>query len=208
MIRIGLTGGIGSGKTTVAALFAALGVPVLDADQVARRVVEPGTSGLERLRRALGPGIVTDEGALDRAALRKRIFSDPEQREVVEQILHPMIAEELERQASEIDAPYLILVIPLLIEKRRFFTAVEGGHPIDRILVVDLPQQLQIRRVMERDQITATEVEAILGTQASREERLQRADDLILNGEINSLPQQVERLHREYLALTREENTK
>lgn len=201
MIRIGLTGGIGSGKSTVAALFAALGVPIIDTDQMARRVVQPGTSGLEQLIRALGPGIVTDEGALDRAALRRRIFSDPAEREAVEEILHPLIAQALEREAREIDAPYLILVIPLLIENRRFFSTGDGAIPIDRILVVDVPEQLQVRRVVERDQVPAAEVEAILRTQASREERLQRADDLILNDETGNLPQQVERLHRAYLAL-------
>ncbi len=201
MIRIGLTGGIGSGKSTVAALFAALGVPIIDTDQMARRVVQPGTSGLEQLIRALGPGIVTDEGVLDRAALRRRIFSDPAEREAVEEILHPLIAQALEREAREIDAPYLILVIPLLIENRRFFSTGDGAIPIDRILVVDVPEQLQVRRVVERDQVPAAEVEAILRTQASREERLQRADDLILNDETGNLPQQVERLHRAYLAL-------
>lgn len=202
MIRIGLTGGIGSGKTTVAQLFAELGVPVLDADQVARTVVQPGTTGLRRLEHALGPEIVTGEGRLDRAALRKKIFADSKQREVVEQILHPMIAKELERKAEEFDAPYLILVIPLLIENRRFFTMEDGENPVDRTLVVDAPEQIQVRRVMERDQITATEVKAILKTQASREERLQRADDLILNDDTSSLPEQVERLHRHYLALS------
>ncbi len=193
-IIIGLTGGIGSGKSTVARLFEKLGVAVLDADRAARAVVEPGTGGLEELKTEFGSTILLEDGTLDRRALRRLIFADPKKRVAVEQILHPRIAEELERKAAEIDAPYLLLVIPLLVES-------SGKYSVDRILLVDLPEELQIERVVNRDQTSRAEVELILEVQASREERLLMADDVILNLDPAMVEAQVKQLHEQYLLL-------
>ncbi len=191
---IGLTGGIGSGKSTVANLFKKLGASILDADVAARRVVEPGSSGLRDLTEALGEDIVKDDGELDRTRLRQQIFSNPAQREVVEEILHPRIFDMLQKEIAETTAPYIILVVPLLLESDR-------EYPVGRILVVDLPESEQIRRVMARDHMTQPEVEKIIAAQASREERLNRADDVISNIDAASVPEQVERLHESYLQL-------
>lgn len=191
---IGLTGGIGSGKSTVARLFEEHGVPVIDADLVSRQVVEPGSDGLTALIQALGGSILQADGALDRAALRQRIFSNPEDRATVEAALHPRIHAEIERQITEIDAPYLILMIPLLVES-------QSSYPVSRILVVDLPTSQQLERVMRRDGITQEAAQAILDAQANREERLRAADDVITNIDQETLVNQVTQLHRSYLAL-------
>ena len=195
---IGLTGGIGSGKSTVAQLFEKHDVPVIDADQVARQVVEPESEGLTALIEAFGPSILQADGSLDRALLRQRIFAAPEERAAVEAILHPRIHAEIERQVSKTEAPYLILMIPLLIEGK-------STYPIARILVVDLPETIQIQRVMRRDQTTQEEAQAILNAQVIREERLQAADDIITNINQDQLADQVEQLHHTYLALAEQE---
>src|SRR5262245_54964575 len=169
MLRIGLTGGIASGKSTVAQLFAARGATVLDTDAIAREVVEPGTPGLAALVAALGGGILDASGRLDRAELRRRVFADAATRREVEAVLHPAIVAELERQSRQAPGPYQVFVIPLLVE---------GGleHIVDRILVVDCPEEEQLRRLVARDGETREAAIRMLAAQATRERRLAEAD--------------------------------
>lgn len=198
MLRIGLTGGIASGKSTVADLFAARGATVLDTDVIAREVVEPGSHGLAALVNALGGGILDRDGRLDRAELRRRLFADVQTRREVEAILHPAILAELERQAAKLPGPYQVLVIPLLVE-----AGLE--HVVDRVLVVDCPEEDQIRRLMARDGESREDAMRILEAQAPRERRLAAADDVVDNGGTASdLPARVAALDLKYRALARE----
>lgn len=197
MLRIGLTGGIGSGKSSVCRLFAARNIPIIDTDIIARQVVEPGQPGLAALTAAFGKEILDSSGQLDRRALRERVFSDAAQREQLEAILHPLIRAALHRQLEAVTAPYVILAIPLLLEKG-------WGSEVDRILVVDTDEALQVSRTMARDNVEAKEVERIMQTQVSRAKRVAGADDIIHNeGDYAELERQVEALHRYYLSLTR-----
>ncbi|MGY6213771.1 dephospho-CoA kinase [Methylolobus aquaticus] len=192
LLRIGLTGGIGSGKSTVARAFAARGVPVLDADEIARKLVQPGTPAIGSIVAAFGSELLRG-GQLDRAALREVIFHDDRKRLQLEAILHPLVFRELALQAGQLsDEPYGILCIPLLIETgRRDF--------VDRLLVVDCPVALQIERVMRRDGSSEDTIRRIIARQASREERLAAADDVILNdGEPAAVERSVERLDAVY----------
>lgn len=194
-LRLGLTGGIAAGKSTVLELFAARGVPVLDADDVARKVVRPGTPALAELVAHLGEGILDPHGALERAALRRRIFRDPALRRIVEGVIHPRVRAAMLEWAAATDAPYGILCVPLLFE-----SGMESL--VDRVLVVDVPEALQVARVMARDGSDAEAARAVLASQLSRDERLARADDVIDNsGDQKSLIQAVEGLHRRYLGL-------
>ncbi len=195
MIRIGLTGGIASGKSTVAKLFADLGVPIIDTDQIAREVVEPGQPPLERLVERFGRGILTPDGHLDRPKLRDIVFSDPRARADLEALTHPAIGTAVEALSAAAGGPYQILVIPLLVEKGL-------AARLDRVLVVDCPEELQIRRLQARDGSTAQQAQAILGAQTSRTARLKAAHDVILNeSDVASLRDQVATLHRRYLEL-------
>lgn len=195
MLIIGLTGGIASGKTTVADLFAARGVPLVDADVSAREVVAPGSSGLAAVVEAFGSEILTTTGELDRRALRARVFGQPEERRRLESILHPLIRQHLQDSLQALSAPYALLVAPLLLEG-------DLSKAVQRVLVVDVPEEVQIARVMSRDGSSREEAEAILRAQMSRQERLARADDVIVNdGDLDALEPQVERLHRQYLRL-------
>ncbi len=195
MLRIGLTGGIASGKTTVGNLFAARGATVLDTDVIAREVVEPGRPALGSLVRALGEGIVGADGRLDRAELRRRLFEDAALRREVESILHPAIIAELERQALAAPGPYQVFVIPLLVENR--FLSI-----VDRVLVVDCPEEEQVRRLMARDGETRESAERILAAQATRDQRLAAADDVIDNGgPAADLPARVAALDAKYRRL-------
>lgn len=191
--RVGLTGGIASGKTTVAKLFAALGVPVIDADEVAREIVEPGTPVLARIVARFGLEALGADGRLDRRALRSRVFADPALRRELEALTHPAIREAMERRAELAGGRYHLFVIPLLAEK--------GRDPrIDRVLVVDCAEALQRRRLQARDGSSAAEVEAILAAQAPRAARLAVADDVIRNdGDLEALRDAVESLHRDYV---------
>jgi dephospho-CoA kinase len=190
--RIGLTGGIASGKSTVAGLFAGRGVPVLDTDRIARDVVEPGEPALAAVVAEFGSGILGPDGRLDRAALRARIFSDPEARRTLEAILHPAIRAELARQSASAGGPYQVLVIPLLVEGGRI-------DAVDRILVVDCPVEIQLERVKTRDGEAAESAARILAAQASREARLAAADDVIVNaGSPDELAARVAALDAEY----------
>lgn len=192
MFRIGLTGGIASGKTTVAEQFVARGATVIDTDRIAREVVEPGSPVLGRLVQALGGAILDRDGRLDRAGLRHRMFADPATRRTVEAILHPAIISELNRQSEAAPGPYQILVIPLLVEGDR-----EGL--VDRVLVVDCPEEEQIGRLMRRDGESRETAERMLAAQVSRDARRAAADDLIVNdGPAGELADQVARLDRKY----------
>jgi len=192
---LGLTGGIGSGKSAAAQHFIDLGIHVVDADHAARWVVEPGRPALAKLAEHFGPGVLQADGTLDRAALRKLIFEVPEQRRWLEALLHPLIAEEIAHHLAQAKSPYAILVSPLLIESGQYSMT-------QRILVIDVPQSLQIQRTLQRDGISEQQVQAILKAQSSREDRLNHADDVLVNDrDLAWLHSEVERLHHFYLTL-------
>lgn len=195
MMKIGLTGGIASGKSTAAKYFSAVGVPVIDTDQIAREVVEPGQPPLERLVERFGTGILTPDGHLDRPKLRDIVFSDPKARTDLEALTHPAISTACEALSAAAGGPYQILMIPLLVEKglcARF----------ERVLVVDCPEELQIQRLQARDGSTLEQAQAMLNAQTSRTARLKVASDVILNdSDLGSLRDQVASLHRQYLEL-------
>ena len=191
--RVALTGGIASGKTAVANLFATHSVPVIDTDIIAREVVEPGQPALAAVVDAFGTGVLAADGRLDRPRLRERIFGDAEARRRLEAILHPAIRAEMERQSRAAGGPYQVLVIPLLVEGGR------RDH-IDRVLVVDVPESTQIERLMRRDGVSRDQAEAALRAQASRDARLAFADDVIENtGDVAALETRVAKLHGNYL---------
>jgi len=193
--RVGLTGGIASGKSTAAKFFGALGVPILDSDQVARDVVEPGQPPLERLVERFGQKILTPDGHLDRPALRDIVFADPKARADLEALTHPAIGTAMEARSAAAGGPYQILVIPLLVEKNL------AAH-VDRVLVVDCDEELQIRRLRDRDGSTPEQVQAILKAQAPRAARLKAADDVIHNdSDMSAVRDQVATLHARYLEL-------
>ena len=194
-LRIGLTGGIASGKSTVARRFVELGVPVIDADEAARTVVAPGTPGLAQVVQRFGSGVIDGNGTLDRRALRNLIFDDPTSRRDLEALLHPLIRASMERSADAVGGPYLVMAIPLLIE---------GGSRdrVDRVLVVDTDENIQLQRVLSRDGGSLEQARAILASQASRADRLAAADDVLLNtGSVTELRQAIDRLHERYLLL-------
>ncbi|MBO6228667.1 MAG: dephospho-CoA kinase [Shewanella sp.] len=197
---VGLTGGIGSGKTTVANLFAAEGITLVDADIVAREVVALGSKGLEAIVTHFGAEILTPEGELDRAKLRQRIFSHPEEREWLNQLLHPMIRQEMLAQVEKATSAYVIMVVPLLFENGL-------DRLVNRTLVVDISPELQINRTVKRDNVDASQVNNIISSQCSRSEKLARADDIIDNqGEISNLKREVQALHQRYLQLSGTDN--
>jgi dephospho-CoA kinase len=195
-LRIGLTGGIASGKSTVEQRLTELGVPVINADDSARAVVARGQPGLAAVFGRFGSGVLKHEGDLDRPALRRLIFQSPEKRRDLEAILHPLIRDHMEEQARAATGPYLVLSIPLLVE---------GGNArnrVDRILVVDADESDQIQRLMTRDSVSDVEARAILAAQATRADRLKAADDVIVNsGSVTELRQAVDELHQRYLDL-------
>jgi dephospho-CoA kinase len=194
-LRIGLTGGIASGKSTVAQRFVELGIPVIDADESSRFVVAPGQPGLAELTKRFGAGLLTAGGELDRRALRNLAFADPQLRRDLEAILHPLIRADMERRASAAVGPYHVMAIPLLVESG-------NSGQIDRILVVDVEEDVQLKRVMARDSTTLEQARAILAAQASRAVRLKAADDVIVNsGTVSELRQAVDGLHERYLGL-------
>lgn len=195
MLRIGLTGGIGSGKSTVADLFSRLGAGIVDTDLLARELTEPGTPILARIASEFGAQVLGPDGSLNRARLRERVFGDPSARIRLEALLHPPIRDLMLQRAAALHSPYGILVIPLLYE-----TGQESL--VERVLVVDCPESLQVERVRRRSGLPAAEIARIMGSQITRAERLAKADDVIDNqGEPDTLPPQVERLHRAYLAM-------
>ncbi len=195
MLLVGLTGGIGSGKSTVADLFAGLGAGVVDTDLLARELTEPGSPTLARIVAEFGPDLLHADGAMDRAWLRERVFADPAARVRLEAVLHPPIRALMLERAVRLGTPYALLMVPLLFE-----TGQEGL--VERVLVVDCPEAVQIERVRRRSGLSETEIARIVASQIPRAERLARADDVIDNqGDPDALVPQVERLHRDYLAL-------
>lgn len=195
---IGLTGGIASGKTTVANMFRdQFGIEIVDADVIARRVVEKGSIGLEAIHKHFGDEILTAEGELNRAVLRTRIFANEEEKTWVNQLLHPMIRQQMEQDLQRVTSPYALLVVPLLTENNL-------QHMADRVLVVDVDEETQIERTMSRDKVPMEQAKSILAAQASREQRLAIADDVIKNDAKNpKLLPQITELHKKYLAISR-----
>lgn len=196
---VGLTGGIGSGKTAVSDRFHALGINIVDADIAARVVVEPGKPALQEIQKHFGAAIIQANGSLDRAILREKVFKDDQERKWLEQLLHPLINEEIRKELASSSSPYTMLVSPLLIEtgQSRF---------TQRILVVDVPLETQIERTMARDNNSEEQVRNIIKVQTSRQERVASADDIIVNDQdIDKLDQSVSELHAKYLELADQE---
>ena len=195
MYVVAITGGIGSGKTTVANQFAALGIEVVDADLIAREVVAPGTPALAAITSHFGPEILTEQGLLDRRVLRERIFSDQAAKSWLNALLHPIIRSEMLRQCAAVSSPYCLLVVPLLVENRLTELA-------DRVLVIDVDEATQIERTCHRDGVSREQAQAILASQASRTERLAMADDVLDNqsGTTETIRARILALHETYLA--------
>ncbi|MGB6053853.1 MAG: dephospho-CoA kinase [Burkholderiaceae bacterium] len=192
---VGLTGGIGSGKSLVADLFAAHGAAIIDTDLIAHQLTMPGGLAIPAISAAFGAGFIDADGAMDRAKMRQLVFADAGAKQRLEAILHPLIQQECERTAVVADGAYLIFAVPLLVESGRW------RQRVARILVVDCPEQQQVERVMRRSGLTEPQVRAIMAAQVSRAERLAAADDVIVNdGPVTALAPQVERLHTQYLA--------
>jgi dephospho-CoA kinase len=196
MLRIGLTGGIASGKSAAAAVFAELGVPVIDSDVIAREVVAPGSPGLAAIRARFGEGVLQADGQLDRRALRAQVFADPTARRELEALTHPLIRQRMATLSAVAGGPYQIHAIPLLVE---------GGAKrpgLDRVLVIDCPEEIQVARVMARDRVDEASARAVLAAQASRAQRLAAADDVIVNDQgLETLREAVITLHQRYLRL-------
>ena len=195
MFVVGLTGGIGSGKTAVSDYFKALGIDIVDADIAARIVVEPGTPALASIADHFGADLLLADGTLNRAALRKKIFADSQHKQWLESLLHPLIAAQIQKGIESAQSPYVIFVSPLLVESSQ-------KNLCDRLLVVDVPEQLQLARTMQRDNNEEEQVKRIIASQASRQQRLAIADDIIENSAgLAELHHQVDNLHQHYLQL-------
>lgn len=193
---VGLTGGIGSGKSAAAERFAELGIEVVDTDAIAHALTGPGGEAIEAIRASFGDAVIAPDGALDRAAMRERVFGDDGARKRLEAILHPMIRAESARRCADAATPYVVLAVPLLIE---------SGHwqsRCDRVCVIDCPEDEQLRRVMARSGLPEHQVRAIMATQASREARLAAADDVVDNSsDLDALRHRIDLLHQHYLSL-------
>lgn len=193
---LGLTGGIGSGKTTIANMFAELGAALIDTDLIAHELTMTGGLAIPAIREQFGSEFIAADGAMDRAAIRQLVFGSLEQKHKLEAILHPLIRSETERLATEARGDYRIFVVPLLVESGNW------KQRVDRILVVDCDEETQIRRVMSRNQLSRAQVEAIMHNQARRQDRLNAADDVIVNdGDLKNIREEVLRLHQQYLQL-------
>ncbi|OBU26241.1 dephospho-CoA kinase [Photobacterium aquimaris] len=194
-VVIGLTGGIGSGKTTVANLFGNYGIDLIDADIIAREVVAIGSVGLARIVEKFGSSILLADGNLDRSQLRAAIFSDPQLKSWLNQLLHPLIRAKMLADIDRATSPYCLLIVPLMVENNLQTLT-------DRLLVVDVDQQTQIMRTQQRDNVSLEQIKNILSAQATRQQRLDAADDIICNnGDNQALLTQVAQLHQHYLAL-------
>lgn len=194
-IKIGLTGGIGSGKTTVSNMFSEIGVPIIDADIIARKLLEPGTPASQKVLHALGSDIEDKNSGISRERLRQLIFSDTKAKEILESILHPLVHDEIQRQSAQLNTPYCIIVIPLLIE---------AGHQdlVDRILVINTTRKIQIARTQARDSTSDHQVKKIIDSQISSDQRIQLADDVITNNSgLEELKIKVLELDKKYRSL-------
>ena len=195
MLIIGLTGGIGNGKSVASDKFKSLGITVVDADVASRTVVEPGKPALKEIEYHFGSGIITAEGKLDRNKLREIIATDPEERKWLESVLHPKIGEQITKEISESTSVYTLFVAPLLLETN-------SQERCARVVVVDVPKEVQILRTAKRDKVSPNQVEQMVAAQMEREKRLEKADDVLLNsGTIEDLEKQVEELHKKYMQM-------
>jgi dephospho-CoA kinase len=192
VLRIGLTGGIGSGKSTACEIFSELGVPVIDADDIAHGLVKPGMPALEEIIKLFGKQVISNDGTLDRKILRDKVFANSIDREKLEDILHPAVYREISVQVENINSGYCIISIPLLLET-------DASRIVDRILVVDVPRELQLERASDRDKTSKKDINAIIDSQISRKDRLSAADDIVDNkGDINDLRKKICELHEFY----------
>ncbi len=193
---VGLTGGIGSGKTKVANLFSRQGIEIIDADEISRTLVKTGSPALEAIIKHFGSSITDAEGNLDRKQLRELVFADKAEKEWLENLLHPLVRQEIQRQVAASSSQYVIIVVPLLLES-------ENYSDVDRILVIDVPEDVQLERIKKRDGSSETLARSIMDAQMKREERLESADDVISNNSgMDSLEKQVKNLHHQYLQLS------
>ncbi len=200
MLKVGLTGGIGCGKSTAANLFADLGAPVIDADRISHALVKPGAPALLQITRQFGPDILAADGALDRNKLRSLVFSRPDYKKQLEAILHPLVYAEMQRMLQTLHYPYVILCIPLLLETKM-------QHFVDRILVIDCSVEQQINRVKLRNRHSEDTIKAIIASQIPREQRLSAADDIIDNsGDTTKLAEHIKKLHNLYFSLGKNQN--
>jgi dephospho-CoA kinase len=198
MLIVGLTGGIGSGKSVVAELFAQKNVPVIDADVISRELTQPQQNAYQSILNFFGPEIIATNFTINRPALRKIIFADETKRQWLENLLHPLIRTEIIKRIEQLNAPYCMVVVPLLLENNAY-------DFIDRICVVDAAEEVQIARVSLRDQVSTAQVKAILGIQLKRDARLAQADDVIINnGTLSALHSRVSELHDFYLSLSKQ----
>lgn len=196
MLKIGLTGGIACGKTTIAKIFANFGVPIIDADQIAHHLVEKDQPGLDKIRQLFGAAVIHADGTLNRSLLKELIFRDAEQKLKLESMLHPLVYQSIQIEIELLSAPYCIITVPLLIETGM-------THLVNRILVVDCPVETQIQRASQRDRISLEIIQAIIQSQVPRAVRLSHADDVLDNSDTNcELAEQVKKLHNFYLSLS------
>lgn len=196
MLKVGLTGGIGCGKSTVSDLFLALDVPVIDADTIAHQLTEPDQPALQDISKLFGTETLNADGTLNRPCLRDKVFSNPIEKQKLEAILHPLVYAEIQRQIQSLKSPYCILSIPLLLETNM-------SQSVDRILVVDCPIELQIARVKQRSQLSESRIRSIIDSQVSRADRIKQADDIIDNsGTHSKLAEQVKKLHNLYMTIS------
>jgi dephospho-CoA kinase len=194
---VGLTGGIGSGKTSTTDRFSGLGVPVIDADTISHEVVQPGQPALQAIAECFGAEVINADGHLRREYLRKLIFDDPSARLKLEAIIHPQVFNEISRRLSLVKFPYCIVCSPLLLESK-------SAYDVDRILVIDASENLQIERASRRDNSEECEIKKIIDSQSNRQDRLARADDIIINDkDLSFLQEQVDKLHEKYLKIAK-----
>jgi len=197
MLKLGLTGGIGSGKSSAARMFSERGVPVIDTDVIAHQLTAAGGAALPAIRAAFGAEVLHADGALERSAMRRRVFSDVAERRKLEAILHPLIRQSVEQQLARLSSPYVLVVIPLLVESGDY------RDLLDHVLVVDSSEARQVERVRARSGLSPDDTNAIIAAQASREQRLATADEVLdNNGSLADLRDQIDRLHQKYLAIS------